>query len=316
MNVQDLLTFAVVARLESFSRASQHLHIAQSAVSRRVQRLETSLGQTLLERHPRGVRPNKAGQLLLAHAHTVQAQLTAIEMQMKALLRPHKDELRLALPYGAMRLFGSSLVEGFRTSTPSTLLHLFERESLENRQILLEGAVDLALAYDADPCAELIARPLLKERLLVVGPARKDGAPVRYPRTFSARDLARLPLVVPGPQHGYRRVIERIIRAMGIEPNIAVEVHGLSAMTELVKGGVGYAVSTFGHMKTAIEDGQVVATLISSPHCSVILSLLQRQDRQTSVPIRALRQAIESAAETLDAPQHCKVLVDRHAMPN
>ena len=309
MNVHDLLAFVIVARLQSVSRAALQMNVAQSALSRRISRLERDLGQALLDRHPRGVRLTEAGKILFSQGEKIECHLSHIESQMLRFSGPRKGELSLAMPHGALQLFGTALVEQFTAASPLIRLHLFERESIYNRESVLNREVDLALAYDPEPNSELTMTSLLSERLLVVGPAYKNGAQVLFPRSFTIRDLARLPLIMPGPRHGYRRIVERITRSARVTPNIALEVHGLSAIAPLVQKGVGYAVSTFAHMQAAIEDGTVLAAPINSPRCEVVLAILERADVQPNDARTLLRKTIIDVASSLVAPQHCRVLV-------
>ena len=51
MNFEDLNAFVIVAKLRSFSKAAVQLRIAQSSLSKRVQRLEHKFGVELLKRH-------------------------------------------------------------------------------------------------------------------------------------------------------------------------------------------------------------------------------------------------------------------------
>lgn len=62
--LSTLLPFEAAARLESFSRAADELHLTQAAVSRQIRALETSLGQALFERRNRGVFLTPAGREL------------------------------------------------------------------------------------------------------------------------------------------------------------------------------------------------------------------------------------------------------------
>src|SRR6218665_2542901 len=80
----DLLrTFVAVAENGSFSAAAPQIGRSQSEVSMQMQRLEQSVGRTLLVRGPRTVGPNAAGEELLGYA--------------RRLLRL-SDEARAALP--------------------------------------------------------------------------------------------------------------------------------------------------------------------------------------------------------------------------
>lgn len=64
----DLRVFVAVATAGSFSRAARRLGVEHSTLSRRIKRLEETLGLTLFERHPGGLRPTGAAEPLLLHA--------------------------------------------------------------------------------------------------------------------------------------------------------------------------------------------------------------------------------------------------------
>src|SRR5215218_6993942 len=94
-NVNDILTFLVVARERSFTRAAAQLDVSQSALSHTIRGLEERLGLRLLTRTTRSVAPTEAGERLL---HTVGPRLEEIEAELAAL-----SELR-EKPAGTIRI--------------------------------------------------------------------------------------------------------------------------------------------------------------------------------------------------------------------
>jgi LysR family transcriptional regulator, glycine cleavage system transcriptional activator len=62
--LETLMSFEAVARLGSFTRAAQELSITQSAASKQVRTLESSLGCLLFERHTRALKLSESGQRL------------------------------------------------------------------------------------------------------------------------------------------------------------------------------------------------------------------------------------------------------------
>ena len=68
MELRSLHYFVRVAELGSITRAAAHLHLAQPALTRHVQRLEEELGVALFTRANRGVRLTEAGEKLLDSA--------------------------------------------------------------------------------------------------------------------------------------------------------------------------------------------------------------------------------------------------------
>lgn len=291
MNVEDALAFLTVARLKSFSQAARQLHVAQSALSRRVQRLEQNTGHPLLQRHARGVELTYAGRLLVEKVEMLHAQIVQIQREMRELRAESCDSLRLAIPHGAMRLFGPPLVERIKSRNPGIELHVFERESAQNRDSVLAGEIDLGLAYNPEPSPDLEITQLLIERLYVVGPAMRNGEPVHYPTKFKTADVARLPMVIPGLNHGYRKTLERGLRSSGLRPNIALEVHGLSAVASFVQKGAGFALTTYAAMQPAIDEGLLVAIPVGSSRFDVTLCMVQRHNREVELH-RNLRGAI------------------------
>ena len=64
----NLRTMLAVAEAGGFHKASALLNVGQSAITRRVQKLEDALGVSLFERHPTGARLTRAGAAFAARA--------------------------------------------------------------------------------------------------------------------------------------------------------------------------------------------------------------------------------------------------------
>ncbi|HEM8733598.1 TPA: LysR family transcriptional regulator [Klebsiella aerogenes] len=94
-NFNDLLSFMVVARERSFTRAAAQLGVSQSALSHAMRNLEARLDVRLLTRTTRSVAPTDAGEKLFQN---LRPYLTEIERELSA-LRDNRD-----LPAGNIRL--------------------------------------------------------------------------------------------------------------------------------------------------------------------------------------------------------------------
>jgi len=73
LDIDSVQAFILVADLKSFTRAAEALGVAQSAISLRVKRLETSLSRRLFDRHPRLVRLSADGVTFLPPARDLLA---------------------------------------------------------------------------------------------------------------------------------------------------------------------------------------------------------------------------------------------------
>src|ERR1700676_3510807 len=77
VDLQQLRSFAAVARHKHFTHAAAELHIGQPAVSQHIRRLEAELGVSLLSRTTRSVALTEAGRLMLGRAERALGELDA-----------------------------------------------------------------------------------------------------------------------------------------------------------------------------------------------------------------------------------------------
>ncbi|HTH97460.1 MAG TPA: LysR family transcriptional regulator [Stellaceae bacterium] len=311
MDYKDVLAFLAVARLESYSRAAEELHLAQSALSRRVMRLEHALGVSLLERHPRGVRATKAGEILARRASQIDIELRKIEQDIRSLSSSVEEDVYIAMPQGAARLLAAPIVARFQAAYPKARLHIFEGESVVNQESALRGDVAFALVYSAQSHEALVLRPLLVERILVIGPAA-DREARGYPDSYGLKELARLPLILPGPvtRHGYRTIVEQATRQAGLAPNIVLEVNGFATSLTMVQQGLGYTISTYPPVQSGIEGGNFVGIPIDWPKAEVELSLVYRTNTPMPTMLRALKTIIEEVSASIKSSPYSRPAVD------
>lgn len=124
----DLLIFASVAELGSFSRAAERLALPKSTISRRLAALEQRLGERLLLRTTRRQSLTEFGLQLLEHARQVASEVEAVAAL---------SERRQALPSGRLRV-----------SMPSDFAHLLLAESLA-AFVAMHPAIQLELDLSA-----------------------------------------------------------------------------------------------------------------------------------------------------------------------
>ncbi|MEP6609201.1 MAG: LysR family transcriptional regulator [Burkholderiaceae bacterium] len=89
MELYQLRTFAAVAEERHLTRAAEHLHLSQPAVSGHLKSLETELGLRLFERTPSGMELTDAGRQLLERARQV---LSAVDDVKRVAQQMHGDE--------------------------------------------------------------------------------------------------------------------------------------------------------------------------------------------------------------------------------
>jgi LysR family nitrogen assimilation transcriptional regulator len=296
MDFGDLQGFAAVARLGSFARAATHLRIAQSALSRRVKRLEYQFGTQLLERHSRGVVPTEAGQMLLGKVDALERDLKQVQEDMLALKDSLVGEVTLALPHAVTQFLTRSIIEFYRRRCPEVKLRIVEAKSSDSYDAVVSGAVDVALVCNPEPRSELTTVPLYYEQLLVVGPAdpNMDVEGLQDMKTCPGKLLATLPLILPSRQHAnqIRLAAERAADKCGVVLHVPIEVDGLSARKMLVKSGLGYTLLANGSVQQDVAAQALTARLLVDPQIEFLVGLVHRNDRRGSRVLRELTENV------------------------
>src|SRR5690606_20481895 len=110
--------FLEVVRRGSITHAAKHLHVTVSAVSRQILTLEETLGTSLFDRLPRGMRPSLAGNLLASYARRVFLDAEEVISAIDAARGIHCGHIRIACTSGfAIDLLPATIAE-FRSANP------------------------------------------------------------------------------------------------------------------------------------------------------------------------------------------------------
>ena len=239
MDLRQLRYFEAVARHRHFTRAADELHVAQSAVSHQVQRLEQELGIELLRRTTRSVEPTEAGALVAARARAVLAESEALLGEVEEL----RGLVRGRLTVGAL-LFGGELdipaiLAAFTSAFPHVEVGIREGTAQRMLEMLRDGSLDVAFALEKERPEELEGIGLSMEELTAAISPRHPlagDAPLRVER------LAEHALIAFQPGSSTRAMVDAALARAGVEPRVAVEANDLALVRSMAARGLGVAV--------------------------------------------------------------------------
>ncbi len=273
MDLKQLEYFVRVAELGSFTRASIALDIAQPALSRQVRLLEVELRQSLLVRNGRGATPTEAGKLLLEHARGILHQVERAREELGRVRGALAGRVAIGLPPSLARVLTVPLTRAFRQQMPDAQLSISEGLSAAMQEWLVNGRLDIAVLYNAQPANGIEITPLLDEDLLLVQ-LRPPGLPEDPPPApIALRDVAKLPLVIPSRPNAIRMHVESEMAGIGCRPVIALEIDGVSAILDLVADGAGNAILSRNAVASSIKPSAFTVRAINEPPLRTRLSL-------------------------------------------
>jgi len=179
IDLQDVMVFAEVARARGFSAAARELGLPQSAVSRRVKRLEEALGCRLLHRTTRRVGLTRAGRVYFEHVARMPRLLDDATRAVQAIGTEPSGTLRVATPPEDGGVIWETL-RGFAIAHPDVELEVLHALDYVD---LIDAEIDVALRGGAPPDSpDLVVRPLWSSRMLLAASPEyleRRGVPTR-----------------------------------------------------------------------------------------------------------------------------------------
>lgn len=294
MDIAQLRTLIRVAELGSLSKAADHLHIAQPALSRQVRMLETELGVRLFVRHGRGMVITEQGQEVLSHALRIMAELNGIRARTANPDAPLSGQIAIGLPPTVAHLISVPLVAAFGKTHPKVTLRLASAYTGYLLDWLHRGEIDVAVLYDPRSARSLRSRPLLLEKLFLIGPP-EAGFSTETALPF--KQLQGKRLLMPSTKHGLRTIIERLAAEVGIGLDVAVEADSYATLKDLVRHGHGWTVLPLAPIYDDIETRRLSAAPLVDPVPTRRLVLSYPTDRPISRLARFAGDAVTTIVE-------------------
>lgn len=147
--------FLEVARTGSLSAASESLHVAVSAISRQMAKLEGEVGTPLFERMPRGMVLTDAGQLLAEHARRALLDTDAVLSEISEAHALGRGIVRVGCTEGFTRYFLPSVLAGFHAGHPRARFELRSGTPAQVEQWVALGEIDVGLAFSTSTPTEV-----------------------------------------------------------------------------------------------------------------------------------------------------------------
>lgn len=291
MDLKQLKTFLNVAELGSLSRAAERLHIAQPALGRQIRLLEEELGGPLFSRHGRGMVPTDSGILLVERATAILRMVEDTREELTASLGAVSGAVSLGVPPTAGEVIAGRLVERFLRDYPEVTVRIVPAFSGYLLEMLQRGEIDLAVMYETSATRHVPTEPLIQETLFLIGSA---ASPLSLNTAMTFGSLADLPMVLPGPRHGLRMLLENQARESGISLKVTVEAEALQTLKSLVAHGIGYTVLPLA----VVHDELTARTLSAAP---IVEPPLSRKLVLTRSIVRPASRAVRIFADTLKA---------------
>ena len=238
MDLNQLRTFVTVAEEQHLTRAAERLYTSQPAVSAQLKALEETLGLTLFDRTPKGMKLTPAGTRILQQATSTLEAARKLLGEAQALKGELFGELTIGIhtDFGFLKL--AELVKQCSECYPNVKLTFVNGMSADIITDVRKGRLDGGFFFGPCKFGDLNWVQLASVEMVILGPAawrdKINGA--------SLDDLTRLPWVYTSERCPFFQHTGKLLVAQDLDPQKLVFVDSEDAIRTLVKEGLGIAV--------------------------------------------------------------------------
>lgn len=251
--LRQLKVFESVARLLSFSRAAEELHLSQPAVSRQIKQLSDHVGLPLFEQIGRKIHLTPAGRDLVRYSRSI------IELfrETEDAVAHHKGvaggRLKVAVISAGDYFFPQLLAEFQRRNAGVTLeLTVHNREELLH--VLSENLTDLAVMVrppqDMDTVNEVFAP---HPYVIVAAPAHPLAAKRRIPLATIVRE----PFITRERGSDTWNSMQDTFKSRMKSVNVAMEIKSTETIKQAVIAGMGVSFLSAHTISLELETGRI-----------------------------------------------------------
>jgi len=248
IDFDGIQAFVLVADLAGFGKAANQLHLTQTALTRRIQKLETYLAVRLLDRTTRSVRLTAVGREFLPQARRLVSETTSAVDRLKDLSRLGKGNVTIAsVPTMAHHTL-PAVIREYSRQHPGNRIRIIESNAADVGRTVLHDQAEFGITIRLERHAELLEEPVLREGFMFFC---LDEHALARNKSVTWSDLSGSDLVLVSGLSGNRALLDYQLARKRLRLSGRYEVEHLSTALGLVAAGVGSAILPY----STIQEG-------------------------------------------------------------
>ncbi len=258
MNLSHLRTLIAIVEQGSLSAAARTLRISQPAVTKQLQRMESELGLSLMERGPlRPVELTPAGERVVAFARETLARFDELQEDLAILKDSGPDILTLAASTIPGEYVLPALLAEFKARHPKMKLQMTISDTDEVTDRLLAGEADVGVVGSLVSRPGLLLERLMSDEIVLIVPPNHAFAGRGEVRVAELRDE---PLILREEGSGTQHSVRLALAAAGTElpaESVRMSLGSTQAVIQAVEQGLGLGFVSARAAAQAQADGHL-----------------------------------------------------------
>lgn len=239
LEVRHLRLVFAIAKEGGVTKASQVLHLTQSALSHQLREIESILGTQLFIRQRKKMILTQPGKKLLLVAETVLPQLQQAEDVIRRLARGEDGVLRISTQCNTFYHWLPSMMKSFSQLFPGVEIQIVFEATNRPLEALLEGQIDLAITYARPADKELACVPIFEDEFLTL---MRPDHPMALRPFLRPADFQDQPLILYTTPLDHNYFYRNFLQPAKVLPGKIYHVMLTEAILEMVEAGLGISV--------------------------------------------------------------------------
>jgi DNA-binding transcriptional LysR family regulator len=242
MELRHLRYFVAVADALSFTKAAEHLHLAQPSLTRQIKDLEAEIGVRLFNRAGKRISLTQEGESFLLDARRLVAECAQSVLAVQRLSRGEASQLNIGYVANVYHDLLPATLGAFRKACPRTALNLFDMTPAEQYHALEGHKIDLGfVSFRARSAGSDLQSERVAQDVMMV--AVSAGNPLAKKAKIDLKDLEPMFFVAMSEKTypGSNEWMISACREVGFTPRILQDADREPAVISFVAAGLGVA---------------------------------------------------------------------------
>ncbi len=286
-----LQVFYTVARLLSFTKAAETLHMTQPAVTFQVRQLEDHFHTRLFDRTHNRVTLTEAGRKAYEYAEEIFSLYAEMENTLKELTGDVSGALTMGASTTIAEYMLPALLRGFTVEYPEINLRLKVSNTEGIVSIVENSMIDLGVVEGPVSNKNLLVEVCRVDQLVVVVP---PGHEIADRKSIPLEEVMNFPFICREEGSGTREVIMDHMVKLGLDRNnlnVSLELGSPESIKGAVEAGMGISIASLATLEKELKLGTLVAVRLDPPMERSFSFVRQRQKFR----LRAMEKLLDYA---------------------
>ncbi len=287
-DLNDLYAFRALVEYGNFRLAAESICLSQSALSRRIEKLENALGIKLFDRTTRRVALTLYGQTFAERSEQLLMNVEAVLADIDKVSQDRVGVVTVAAVPSAACYFMPDVIRTFKARFPLVRVKLIDSSAGNVIDTVASGQADFGICFAGSLLADIEFRPLVVDTYVA---ACRHDHPIASKKSLTWREFYQYDYIGLDKTSGNRNLIDQMLGHITPERPSICETRHVTTMIGMVEAGVGIAAIPAMSMPASAHS--VLTHLpLTDPVVKRTLGLIRRSGRVQSYIAAELEKLI------------------------